>query len=382
MEEKNAYIGLGSNLGDRGKYIKSALKLLKENEHIKVVRVSDIIETIPLAGTNQPKYLNAVVEVNTTLNTEDLHKKLIDIESSIGRVRQTSASSVEPKKWASRTIDLDLLLFGTNVINLPHLIVPHPQMHLRSFVLKGLCQLNANLIHPLIKVPVSELAARLVGCDFFLDSRRPQLISIAGIIGVGKTTLAEKLAKQLGCKILLEPYDMNPFMPEVYAGKTELALDSQLYFLTGRVQQLNSGALIPGKLVVNDYIFNKELIYAKLLLNSEQLSLYESIHEPFAKMVAEPVLVIYLQDSANNCLERIHRRNRPYEQQIGLQFLQTLSAEYKRLFANWKISPLVRLSISEFDCTRNDDVQFLVEQIRYYVTTPSAICEKSKLHRV
>lgn len=369
-----AYIGLGSNVGDRERNIRAALKMLAAGDNVRVVRVSDIIETVPLAGVNQPKYLNAVAELETVLGAEELYNRLVDIEGALGRVREG--------KWSSRTIDLDLLFFGQQVLQLPNLSIPHPQMHLRSFVLKGLCQLNANLVHPLIKVPVSELAARLADCDFFLDKSRPQLISIAGIIGVGKTTLAEKLAKQLGCKILLEPYDTNPFMPQVYAGKTELALDSQLYFLTGRVQQLNASILPPGELVVNDYIFNKELIYANLLLSSEQLALYESIFEPFAKMVVEPVLVIYLQDSANNCLERIHRRNRPYEQRISLQFLQTLNTQYERLFANWKRSPVVCLSISEFDCTRSDDIKYLAEQIRYYVANPLSIYEKSKLHQV
>jgi 2-amino-4-hydroxy-6-hydroxymethyldihydropteridine diphosphokinase len=172
MEEKTAYIGLGSNLGDRRKYIKSALKLLKENEHIKVASVSDLIETAPLGNTKQPKYINAVAEVNTTLSAEDLYKRLIEIESSFSRVRQ--------KKWASRTIDLDLLLFGTDVINLPHLIVPHPQMHLRSFVLKGLCQINPELLHPVIKEPVRKLAVRLNGLDFMLNTIK-KIIELFGL---------------------------------------------------------------------------------------------------------------------------------------------------------------------------------------------------------
>lgn len=206
-----AYIGFGSNLGDRRSYIKRALKTLTETKHIQVSGVSNIIETAPLGGVNQPKYLNAVAEIKTTLSAQGLHKTLADIEKKLGRVKR--------EKWAPRIIDLDLLLFGQDIVNSPHLTIPHPQMHLRSFVLKGLRQLNGDLLHPVIKEPVSELADRLGGCDFVLNPDVPQLISMAGVIGVGKTTLTKKLSKKLRCQLLLEPYDTNPFLPAVYAGK-------------------------------------------------------------------------------------------------------------------------------------------------------------------
>jgi 2-amino-4-hydroxy-6-hydroxymethyldihydropteridine diphosphokinase len=117
--------------------------------------MSDIIETGPLGKSDQPKYLNAVAELKTTLSAEDLYRMLAGIETSLGRVRQG--------KWAPRTIDLDLLLFGREIIDSPDLIVPHPQMHLRSFVLKGLCQLAGDLIHSVMKESATELARRLSG---------------------------------------------------------------------------------------------------------------------------------------------------------------------------------------------------------------------------
>jgi len=354
-----AYIGLGSNLGDREKYIKSALKLLKANEHLEVARISDIIETDPLGSADQPKYLNAVAEIKTSLSEEDLHKTLIGIESSLGRTRR--------EKWSPRTIDLDLLLFGDHVINGPDLTVPHPQMHLRWFVLKGLCQLNGDLIHPVIKESVKELAARLGGFDFALNPDVPQLVSIAGIIGVGKTTLAKNLANQLSCKLLLEPYDTNPFLPSVYAGKKELALDSQLYFLTSRISQLNRNVLAPGQIVITDYVFNKERIYANRLLNAQQLDLYDKIYQPTRAEVTQPTLVIYLRDSLQKCLVRIHQRGRSYEQKIELQFLEALSSDYEQLFADWKTCPVIRIFMSEFDCSRDGDIEHLINQIKCYV---------------
>ncbi len=359
-ESITAYIGLGSNLGDRKGFIEKAVRALAESGEIEVCRVSDIIETAPLGEKNQPAYLNAVAEIETTRNAEDLHKRLIDIENSLfGRVRG--------EKWSPRTIDLDILLYGRQVIKQPDLIVPHLQMHLRSFVLKGLCQLNGELVHPVMKKSVNELAARLNGGDFVLNPQIPQVVSIAGNIGVGKTTVAKKLSELLGCKLILEPYDTNPYLPQVYAGKKELALDSQLYFLTSRVEQLNADILERGKIAVSDYVFDKEVIYAKRLLNAEQLLVYEKLYPPMADKIITPALVIYLKDTVQRCLERIHRRNRPYEQKIELRFLEGLDGDYEQLFADWKKSPVIHILMTEFDCNRDGDIDNLVNQIKHYV---------------
>jgi 2-amino-4-hydroxy-6-hydroxymethyldihydropteridine diphosphokinase len=370
MAEQTAYIGLGSNLGNRQDHIRDALRMLAENKHIDVACVSDVAETAALAQSNQPKYLNTVAEIKTSLSAEDLHKTLADIETQLGRMRNG--------KWSPRTIDLDLLLFGREVISTHDLTVPHRQMHLRSFVLKGLCQLNPELLHPVINESMTELAARLNGGDYVPNSDQPRLVSVAGIIGVGKTTLAKKLSSSLGCKILLEPYDTNPFMPDVYAGKKELALDSQLYFLTSRVAQLNRNLLAQGQISISDYIFDKELIYAGRLLNAQQLTLYEEICPPFAAKVAAPVLVIYMQDSAQKCLERIQQRNRHYEQEIELQFLETLDSDYEQLFADWKTCPVIRKQMSQFDCTQDSDIEHLANQVKYYVAAPPVIARASE----
>jgi 2-amino-4-hydroxy-6-hydroxymethyldihydropteridine diphosphokinase len=354
-----AYIGLGSNLGDRHKNIDAALGLLGDSADIELVQVSSIIETEPLGDSEHPQYLNGVAQIKTTLPAEQLHKKMGEIEITLGRVR--------PDKWSPRTIDLDLLLFGDQIIQSNTLTVPHRQMHLRTFVLAGLCELNGDLLHPVIGVSMKELLSRLNGGDFAINPKVPQLISVAGIIGVGKTTLTTKLSDMLGCKYLLEPYDKNPFLSDVYAGNKDLALDSQLFFLAGRINQTAAGSLRPSELAVSDYVFEKELIYARRLLDERQLALYEDIYHHIDSQGSKAVLVIYLADSASGCLERIHQRNRPYEQQIELDFLQTLSDDYEKLFADWKSCPVIRLSVSEFDCRSDDDVSDLLKQIKRYV---------------
>jgi deoxyadenosine/deoxycytidine kinase len=161
-------------------------------------------------------------------------------------------------------------------------------------------------------------------------------------------------------------------MPLVYAGKKELALDSQLYFLDGRIKQLDKSALAPGRIVVSDYVFDKELIYAHRLLNTEQLALYKDIHASMAGKAARPVLVIYLRDTVGTCLERIHRRNRPYEQRIENAFLEALNEDYERLFANWTTCPVIRLNSSELDYSQTSTVETLANQVRYYTAVQRA----------
>jgi deoxyguanosine kinase len=352
-----AYIGLGSNLGDRKNFIEKAVQLLRETPDITVERISSVVETKPLSDAEQPKYLNCVAEIKTSLSAENLHQQMVHIENTLGRQRK--------QKWASRTIDLDLLLFGSEVINNDTLTVPHSQMHLRSFVLSGLRQLIPDLTHPVLNETVEVLANRLNRCDFELLNELPQLISIAGNIGAGKTTLTKILAETFKCRAIFEAYDTNPFLAKVYAGNRDLALDSQLYFLFTRFEQLNPALLEKGKPVVTDYLFQKEQIYAKLTLNPEQLALYQKYYSIISPAVTNPVVVIYLQNPPSQCLERIHKRSRPYEQLIENSFLEAVGDGYEQGLHDWKVCPVIRLS--NFDCFDKNAVDSLVRQLKYYI---------------
>ncbi len=154
-----AYVALGSNLGDRKAHLEAALAALAESEAISVLRVSPIYETEPVdpaevpAGGSQQRYLNAVAEIETTLDAPTLLERLLCIEASRGRSRGPVAN-------LARTLDLDLLLWGNSVIDLPGLAVPHPRMHQRSFVLDPLCDLVPDAVHPLLGETIAALAQR------------------------------------------------------------------------------------------------------------------------------------------------------------------------------------------------------------------------------
>ena len=193
----------------------------------------------------------------------------------------------------------------------------------------------------------------------------PQLISIAGNIGAGKTTLTKILAEAFNCRAIFEAYDTNPFLAKVYAGNHDLALDSQLYFLFTRLEQLNPASLEKGKPVVTDYLFQKEQIYAKLTLNAEQLALYQKFYSIVSPAITNPVLVIHLQNPPNQCLERIHKRSRPYEQRIESSFLEAVGTGYEQGLRDWKVCPVIRLA--NFDCFDKKAVDSLVRQLKYYL---------------
>jgi len=137
------FIGLGSNLGNREEYINKAINCLSEASNIIVEKISSIIETDPQGSVDQGKYLNAVIKLKTNLTAFNLLKELQSIENNLGRVRSF--------KNSARTIDLDILLYGEEVINNSELEVPHPRMFKRKFVIESLLEIAPELKDKLIK---------------------------------------------------------------------------------------------------------------------------------------------------------------------------------------------------------------------------------------
>jgi 2-amino-4-hydroxy-6-hydroxymethyldihydropteridine diphosphokinase len=145
-----AFIGLGANVGPREANIQTAIDRLRQTEGIKVVKVSTLLENLAVGmGDDAPPFLNGVAQIETTLGAHALLNRLLEIEQEMGRQRR--------EKWAPRTIDLDLLLYGDQIISSDSLLVPHPLLHERRFVLQPLAEIAPHVVHPTLQMTVAGL---------------------------------------------------------------------------------------------------------------------------------------------------------------------------------------------------------------------------------
>ena len=150
--QAKAFVGIGSNLGDREGNLRRAIELLSAEEGIEVVAVSELRETEPVGPVEQGPFLNGAVQLETSLGPRELLARLLAVENRLGRVRG--------ERWGPRTIDLDLLLYGVETIEEPGLTVPHPRLHERRFALEPLVDLDPALEIPGLG-PISTLLAKL-----------------------------------------------------------------------------------------------------------------------------------------------------------------------------------------------------------------------------
>ena len=155
IEFITAYLGLGSNLGDRQLMIESAFKALDHVENIKLVSTSHLHETEPIGPGMQGLYLNAAIKIQTTLRPRQLLETILEIERSLGRDR------AQEERWGPRTLDIDLLLYGDLVLDEQGLQIPHPMMQERGFVLIPLAEIAAQTRHPILNQSIQEMVDRL-----------------------------------------------------------------------------------------------------------------------------------------------------------------------------------------------------------------------------
>lgn len=149
VERNTAYLSLGSSLGDKRKYLETAIEKLNTHPHIRVKKVSSFIPTEPYGGVAENVFLNCAVEIETLLSPRELLEAVHKIESECGRVRC--------RRWEDRTLDIDIIFFGKKVISEDDLIVPHPEYHKRGFVLNPLKEIAPDFVCPLLKKAIKDI---------------------------------------------------------------------------------------------------------------------------------------------------------------------------------------------------------------------------------
>ena len=192
-----------------------------------------------------------------------------------------------------------------------------------------------------------------------------KFIVVEGPIGVGKTTLARKLANNLNSELLLEKFLENPFLEKFYKDVDKYALSTQLHFLLQRKADLSKLDSVGSnnKNYVSDYFINKDKLFAKTVLSRNEFELYTKIYDALNITIPKPDLIIYLQADPDTLLERIKLRGNGFEKNITKDYLQKITDAYTQFFYSYKDSPLLIINTSRVDVNKSHDYVMLLDEI-------------------
>lgn len=195
----------------------------------------------------------------------------------------------------------------------------------------------------------------------------PGYIVVEGPIGVGKTSLAKRLADAFGARALLEHPEENPFLERFYASRKHFALPTQLFFLFQRarqIQELKQGDMFSSG-TVSDFLMDKDRLFARVNLDDDELRLYEQVHGQMNTDWPVPDLVVYLQAPVDVLMERLRRRDIPYERLIERPYLKALVDAYTQYFYRYTGAPLLMVNTAEINFVDSDaDFDMLLAHIR------------------
>ena len=367
------YVSLGTNKGNKFKNLQNAIDLIAD-EVGAIQKISSIYKT-DAVGFDGDEFLNAVIKVSTYLPPDTLMRTLLELEEKIGRIR------TEKKQYSNRIIDLDILLFDNEIIFSKTVIVPHPKMLDRKFVMVPLVEIAANKIHPIEK---KQLNSCLLNCSDSSEiikiedelvrpvsvSEKYNYIAIEGNIGAGKTSLAKMISDEFNAKKVLERFTDNPFLPKFHKNQERYAFPLEMSFLADRHQQLSDDLAqfdLFKNFIISDYYIFKSLIFAQVTLQKEEYVLYRKMFNFMYKEIAKPDLYVYLYQDKNRLLDNIKKRGRAYEQNIQPEYLQKIHDGYSNFIKTEQNLNSIIIDISDIDFVENKkDYTYILNKIKNF----------------
>ena len=194
-----------------------------------------------------------------------------------------------------------------------------------------------------------------------------QYVAIEGTIGVGKTSLANLFSEKLRAKLILEAFEDNPFLTDFYEDPESNAFQTQLWFLLQRYQQQQELRQVDmfQNLVVTDYMFVKDRLFAALNLNEKEMSLYDSVAKMMEKNIIHPDLVIFLQADTETLMKNISKRGREFEKNMSEDYIDALNQVYNEYFFRYQETPLIIINTNNIDFVQNPgDLEEMIGYIR------------------
>jgi deoxyguanosine kinase len=193
-------------------------------------------------------------------------------------------------------------------------------------------------------------------------------IAIEGVIGVGKTTLAQMLQSTFGAQLMLEVFEENPFLAEFYGDRERYAFQTQIFFLLSRYHQQKEAPkyLANGDNLIADYTFEKDAIFAGINLKNDELDVYNNVHEALAEKIPSPDLIIYLRASTDVLMQRIALRDRSYERNMSRDYIDQLNKAYENFFGEaHQGSPILAINTNDLNYVASvEDFKWVENRIR------------------
>ena len=358
--QRLTYLSLGSNQGRKLNNLQEAIYEIAESIGA-IHKISSVYKTDSW-GFKGDDFYNICIAVSTYLPPEELLKNILNIETKLGRKREQN------NKYTNRKIDIDILLFDDEIVFSKNIIIPHPRMLDRKFVLVPLAEIAGNTLHPIEKKTLNICLNNTIDTSEIhkISSKlqRPipliekyNYLAIEGNIGSGKTSLSNLMSDEFNAKIVLERFADNPFLPKFYEDQERFAFPLEMSFLADRYQQLTDDLAqfdLFKNFIVSDYYIFKSLIFAQVTLQKEEYALYRKMFDIMYKEISKPDLYIYLYQNTDRLLENIKKRGRIYEQNIEASYLEKIHVGYINFIKTEQDLNTLIIDVSELDFVNNN----------------------------